>query len=72
MKNLDKNKWEQKYELQKIKNATSLMKKRTEKFDGQDREREGESIRDVKVGRSVQDGTKNTFYKKYKNTKWDS
>ena len=35
-------------------------------------EREGESIRDVKVGRSVQDGTKNTFYKKYKNTKWDS
>ena len=26
--------WEQKYELQKIKNAASLMKKRKEKFDG--------------------------------------
>ena len=37
-----------------------------------ERNGEGESIRDVKVGRSVQDGTKNIFYKKYKNTKWDS
>ena len=45
MKNLDINKWEQKYELQKIENATSLMKKRTEKFDGQDRERGREHTR---------------------------